>query len=94
LIKLQDYLSYDEIQISSLLALSSGSHFINQGQRGNASQAAAKNTLVEHGVFVGASGPRFEKHDLMDSQHILISGTGFIESTVSPRVFFLRVLFS
>jgi hypothetical protein len=67
---LTDYLSYDEMQIAALIGVSSPTYFINDGDRHN--RAKMGQDYQEHGVYVGLVGARFEKPDLMESQHILI----------------------
>ncbi|KAB2569945.1 hypothetical protein DBV05_g11373 [Lasiodiplodia theobromae] len=63
---LTEYLSYDEIMLGSLLAVSGPTHFINSGGRYNcAVPAADSNSFQRRGVMVGLVGPRFER----DGQH-------------------------
>ena len=70
-LKLEDYLSYDEMQISSLLSLSSPTFFINDGNRNNCASIAKEGTFQKFGVYVGLVGARFEKLQQMESQHML-----------------------
>ncbi|KAH7036397.1 hypothetical protein B0J12DRAFT_713364 [Macrophomina phaseolina] len=63
---LDDYLSYEEIMLSSLLGASAPTYFINSGNRFNAAQPAHGGVAHEpRGVVVGLVGPRFER----DAQH-------------------------
>lgn len=68
---LEQYLSYDEIMLSSLLGVSGPSFFINTGSRGNCARPAAKDSYQSRGVIVGLVGSRFERQHRMDSVHIL-----------------------
>ncbi len=70
---LQDYLSYDEMQIAALLGVSTPTYFINRGDRNNKGLLAAPGTYQETGVYVGLVGARFEKVGLMDWQHIVVT---------------------
>ncbi|KAI1815823.1 hypothetical protein GGS20DRAFT_306867 [Poronia punctata] len=68
---LRDYLSYDEIMLSSLIAVSGQSFFINDGSRYNAGGAGAVGSFEPRGVIVGLVGTRFERPDRMDSVYVL-----------------------
>jgi hypothetical protein len=68
---LPSYLSYDEIMLSSLLGVSSPSHFLNRGHRTNRGRPAAPATHEPRGIIVGLVGPRFERPDRMDATLIL-----------------------
>ena len=68
---LEDYLSYDEIMLSSLAGVSGPSFFINDGSRGNCAVPGRPGTFEPRGIIVGLVGPRFERIDRMDSVHIL-----------------------
>lgn len=68
---LDEYLSYDEIMLGSLIGVSGPSHFINDGNRYNMARPGAKGTFQERGIIIGLVGARFERHDRMDSVHIL-----------------------
>lgn len=68
---LEDYLSYDEIMLSSLLGVSSPSQFINTGSRWNRARPAPKDSHEPRGIIVGLVGARFERENRMDSVHIL-----------------------
>ena len=68
---LENYLSYDEIMLSSLLGVSGPSFFINNGSRGNCARPAREGSYQSRGVIVGLVGSRFEREHRMDSVHIL-----------------------
>jgi hypothetical protein len=68
---LAEYLSYDEIMLSSLVGVSGPSFFINDGSRGNCARTAEAGTFQDRGIIVGLVGSRFERPDRMDSVHIL-----------------------
>ncbi|KAJ3039721.1 hypothetical protein HDV00_011953 [Rhizophlyctis rosea] len=72
-IKIEDYLTYDEMQIAALLGVSSPTYFINDGDRDNAGRKGKPGSYEEEGVYVGLVGARFEKSDQMDTLHILVS---------------------
>jgi hypothetical protein len=66
-IRLDEYLSYDEIMLGSLMGVSGPSHFINDGNRYNSGTPGKKGTFEERGVIIGLVGARFERKDRMDS---------------------------
>jgi hypothetical protein len=68
---LENYLSYDEIMLSSLLGVSGASHFINTGSRHNRARPAQQGSHEPRGIIVGLVGARFERDNRMDSVHIL-----------------------
>jgi hypothetical protein len=68
---LEQYLSYDEIMLGSLLGVSGPSFFINDGNRYNNGQRGKAGSFVERGVIVGVVGARFERRERMDSVYIL-----------------------
>lgn len=72
---LKDYLSYDEMQIAALLGVSVPTYFINNGIRDNSGLKGDSGTFQEHGIYVGLVGARFEKKDLMEWQHMIITPT-------------------
>lgn len=70
---LNDYLSYDEMQISALLGVSVPTYFINDGARENRAIPGKSDTYEPKGVYIGLVGARFEKPGLMEWQHIIIT---------------------
>ncbi|KAF1837351.1 hypothetical protein BDW02DRAFT_566201 [Decorospora gaudefroyi] len=70
---LEEYLSYDEIMLSSLIGVSGSSYFINDGNRYNRGIPGSPGTFQERGIIVGLVGARFEREDRMDSIFMLAS---------------------
>ncbi|KAI1273221.1 hypothetical protein F5Y07DRAFT_260857 [Xylaria sp. FL0933] len=68
---LKDYLSYDEIMLSSLMGVSGPSFFINDGRRDNRGRPGKAGEFEPRGVIIGLVGARFEREDRMDSAYIL-----------------------
>lgn len=66
-LKLDEYLSYDEIMLGSLIGVSGPSHFINDGSRYNSGRPGKAATFEPRGVIVGLVGARFERRDRMDA---------------------------
>lgn len=66
-LRLDDYLSYDEIMLGSLLGVSGPSYFVNDGDRYNAGRPGKAGTFEDRGIIVGLVGARFERLDRMDS---------------------------
>lgn len=71
LLALDEYLSYDEIMLASLLGVSGHSYFINDGARANCGVAARAGTFQPRGVVVGLVGARFERPGRMDAVYVL-----------------------
>ena len=73
LLKLEDYISYDEMPLAGLLGVSSPTSFINNGGRSNEGKKSPQEGSYEkEGVYVGLVGCRFEKKDLMECAHMRI----------------------
>jgi hypothetical protein len=72
-LNLEEYLSYDEIMLSSLVGVSGWTYFINDGGRWNKSRPGPRNSFQERGVIVGLVGARFERKGRMDSIFVLPS---------------------
>lgn len=70
---LQEYLSYDEIMLSSLIGVSGPSFFINNGNRHNRGKPGVRGSFEPRGIIIGLVGARFERDDRMDSVHVLRS---------------------
>ncbi|KAI0427187.1 hypothetical protein F5Y09DRAFT_38224 [Xylaria sp. FL1042] len=67
---LKDYLSYDEIMLSSLIGVSGPSFFINDGRRDNIGLPGKVGEFEPRGVIIGLVGARFERKDRMDSAFV------------------------
>ncbi|KAI7225807.1 hypothetical protein KC330_g9030 [Hortaea werneckii] len=63
---LEEYLSYDEIMLGSLIGVSGPSYFINDGGRYNFGEPGGPGTFEPRGYIVGLVGARFERKDRMD----------------------------
>lgn len=70
---LDEYISYDEMQLSALLGVSTPTFFINDGNRNNKGIQGAPESYEKEGVYVGLVGARFEKEMYMEWQHIMIT---------------------
>ncbi|CAO2648122.1 Nn.00g090440.m01.CDS01 [Neocucurbitaria sp. VM-36] len=68
---LAEYLSYDEIMLSSLIGVSGHSYFVNDGNRYNRGIAGKPGRFQDRGVIMGLVGARFEVGEMMDSVYIL-----------------------
>lgn len=68
---LDEYLSYDEIMLSSLIGVSGPSYFINDGNRYNQGEPGRPGTFRQRGIIIGLVGARFERPGRMDSIHTL-----------------------
>lgn len=69
----QDYLSYDEMQLAALIGVSTPTFFINNGARDNRGIPALPDTYQQQGVYTGLVGARFEKPGLMEWSHMIIT---------------------
>lgn len=70
---LQEYLSYDEMQMSALVAASCPSVFINNGGRFNRGKYNPSDTFVDKGIIIGQVGARFERVGKMEWQYIMVT---------------------
>ena len=70
---LEEYLTYEEMQISALLGVSVPTHFINSGKRSNMGNPDRSGAFQATGVYVGLVGARFEVPNKMESQHLLVT---------------------
>lgn len=68
---LEEYLSYDEIMLGSLIGVSGPTFFINEGNRHNSGRPGKAVTFEPRGIIIGLVGARFERMDRMDGVHIL-----------------------
>jgi len=69
-LSIRDYMSYSEIQISALVGTCTPTYFINNGNKQNC--AIPDTNKQEFGYYYGLVGARFERKELMESQHCLI----------------------
>eukprot|EP00854_Cymbomonas_tetramitiformis_P009099 gene9099-10781_t len=72
-LRLDDLLSYDEMQLSALLGVAGRTHFINCGGRDNCAEPGEPETFERKGVYVGLVGARFERQGLMEWQTMIVS---------------------
>ncbi|XP_031365350.1 uncharacterized protein LOC102673852 isoform X2 [Apis dorsata] len=96
-------LSYDEIKLSAMMAMSSHTEFINNGSRDNEGVVSTDPDSVQpRGVIIGVVGSRFERPTVMEYQDILITpqqntvdnGYGSQTSGSSEEKHELRVLWA
>ena len=78
-LRLEEYLSYDEIMLGSLIGVSGPSYFINDGNRYNNGVRGKENSFIDRGIIIGLVGARFERSDRMDSLYIVQN-----EQTLDP----------
>ncbi|KAJ1556385.1 hypothetical protein HK405_012294 [Cladochytrium tenue] len=73
-LRMEDYLTYHEMQISALIGVSVPTYFINRGQRDNRSIPAdpTKDPFVSSGVYIGLVGARFENILKMEREYCLV----------------------
>jgi len=74
-LQLADVMSYDELSVSALMAMSTPTHFINNGSRGNCGRPEPKGSYEPRGVYIAQVGARFERDGKMESQHMLVTST-------------------
>jgi len=76
-LKLSEVMSYDELSISALMAMSTPTHFINKGDRGNMAKSGHPGTkwggFEPTGVYIGQVGARFERDERMEWKHMLVT---------------------
>jgi len=74
IVNLEEYISYDEMQISALLGVAVPTLFINKGHRQNKGiYEKDSKKYTKKGIYVGLVGTRFERKELMEYQHIIIN---------------------
>ena len=80
---LKDYMSYDEIEISSFLGISIFTPFINTGSRENSGKPEPN--CQPNGIYIGQTGARFERHSKMEWRYMLVdSDQNTIENGYGP----------
>ncbi|KAF4547406.1 Hypothetical protein D9617_43g040220 [Elsinoe fawcettii] len=75
-IKMEDYMTYEEMMISSLIGVSGYTPFINDGNRYNRGKFEDPQSTQPEGVQVGLVGARFERYGRMDSVYASESRPG------------------
>lgn len=69
---INDYLSYDELQISAYMSVVTPTQFINDGNRSNRAEIYNSENFETSGVYVGLVGARYEKINLMEDMHVMV----------------------
>jgi hypothetical protein len=67
---LKDYMSYDEIELSSFLSISLFTPFINTGARDNSGRY--EKNCQPNGIYIGQNGARFERHSKMEWRYMIV----------------------
>lgn len=67
---LDEYLSYDEIEISSFLSISIYTPFINNGSRRNI--GIPSGNCQPNGIYIGQCGARFERFNKMEWRYMIV----------------------
>ncbi len=81
-----DYIGYDEIEISALLSISMKTPFVNDGGRDNKYTFGAKGSFEKEGYVVGQIGSRFEAENKMEWKRMLITKSqNTIENGYGPK---------
>jgi len=70
---MEEYLSYEEMELSALLGMSVPTWFINKGSRGNKCRKSDKGDFEKEGVLMGLVGCRFERKNVMDWKHMVVT---------------------
>lgn len=84
---LEEYLSYDEIFLSSLIGVSGWTYFINRGSRNNYAKKRALPKWEDRGVIIGLVGARFEREGRMDSSLILPPSPSDLRHPLLRKIF-------
>jgi len=71
---LQDYLSYDEMQISALISVAVPTLFINNGGRDSLCKPGDQGTYEDTGVLVACVGARMVLPGRMEAEHMVVTG--------------------
>lgn len=87
-LKLNDYLSYDEIPLAAMISVSTKTPFINDGRRDN--KGIATEDHIKDGYMIAQNGVRLEKagyaeHELMMVTPDCTSSNGYGASAVDSR---------
>lgn len=70
---LSDYMSYDEMELAALIAVSVPTHFINAGGYGNDGKKGEPGSYEERGIIIGLAGARFEMPEHMEYRFMKIT---------------------
>lgn len=70
---IDNYLTYNELELSALLSISIKTPFINNGNRFNNGIPSNKNDYEKEGIYIGQVGPRFEVPGYMEWKHMVIT---------------------
>jgi hypothetical protein len=70
---LASFMSYDEMQLAALVAVSTPTHFVNPGGRANCAHVARWGTFEGAGVYVAQVGARFERACKMEFAHMVVT---------------------
>jgi len=70
---MEDYMSYDEMELSALMGVSVPTFFINSGSRRNCAIPSAPGTFEPEGVYIAQVGARFERPGKMEYRHMIIT---------------------
>ena len=65
--------SYDEMALSALVGVATPTHFCNRGGRRNLGEPAPPGTFERTGVYYGLVGARFERANLMEWKHLVVT---------------------
>ncbi len=69
---LDNYLSYDEMELSALISLSISTPFINNGARNNCGRCGSPGSFEKEGIVIGQVGARFEEFNKMEWRYVII----------------------
>ncbi|CAL4160507.1 unnamed protein product, partial [Meganyctiphanes norvegica] len=72
-LRIENYMSYDEMKISALFTVSSKSFFVNDGNRQNKGIPGEKGSFQESGVIAGMVGARLKKVEYMEWQDCIVT---------------------
>lgn len=72
---MENYLTYDEMNIAARIGMSTPTHFINTGSRNNCGRPGVKGSFTESGVRQGLVGARFEVEGQMEYRYCMVSKT-------------------
>jgi len=68
--------SYEEMELSALIGMSTPTHYINSGGRGNQGKKVSdRASFQRRGINVGLVGARFEREGLMEWKHMMVTAT-------------------